>query len=326
MNNNVQSEPESLMSKRMALVAMVIFLFSVLTVLGYFFSAEIISFTEKDDGKVSSGELSVDLLSHSSVTENMIGDKWQWTEIKDKDEVREDSQLADLPFTAELVYQALQEVKISEDGNIVLDHTALVSLDEALERIYKKLDPDSLGTLQKLITEALPGAPGQQTAELVADYYHFLLAKHEFSRTYEPLVAYEGAPTVESIASQQSLYHELQNLREVHLGYEVAASLFQVSDADANFMFENMKIDADKSLTASQRQARRQEVQQTFIEQSIAIDNWPTRYRSFLQQKQVIINSQLAGTDKEVELSQLYNQYFNDREQQKIEHLRLDQI
>ena len=329
MTNNVKPDNDDSMNKNSRLSPKLLWLIATIviclvTLIGYLIINGKFSFSEDSGANLTDG--SAPLLSQQSQAQKAIKQQWQWTEIKYEDEAPAAVQESQLPFTAESVYQALQEVKITKDGDIVLDHTTLISLDEALERIYKRLDSNSLAILQQLITDALPGTSGQQTAKLVADYYHFLLAKHEFSRMYEPLVAHEGAPTVESIASQQSLYQELQGLREVHLGDEVATSLFQASDADANFMFENMKLDADVNLTPEQRQIRRKEIQETFIEQSITIDDWPSRYRSFLQQKQSISRSELAQSDKESELKELYNQHFNGSEQQKIAHLRLDKI
>jgi len=162
-------------------------------------------------------------------------------------------------FTPESVYTALQEVEVGEDGNVVLDHKALLSLDEALQRIHTELDGQSRQELLDLIKEALPGKVGEQTAQLVDDYSKFLGAEEEFNQIHQ-----NSAPAEMSVASlskDQALYTELQALREVYLGPETTGRLFLESDSNAEFMFESLKLGLDDSLTAEQRTHRQQELE-----------------------------------------------------------------
>lgn len=187
-----------------------------------------------------------------------IAAEWQWQAINEKSQSAIENNVS-LPYTPQSVHDALQEVKVDEAGNVILDHGALVSLDEALERIYNKLDGESLQSLQELIQEALPGKTGEQTAQLVGDYSQFLKAKEEFSQMHEGAGAVEQ--TIESIESDEALYRELQALREVYLGRETAQSLFLESDANAQFMFDTMKLELDNSLSPEERTQRQQEIE-----------------------------------------------------------------
>ncbi len=190
-----------------------------------------------------------------------IANEWQWETLDADEESGEADQAKTLPFTPQSVHDALQAVKVDENGDVVLDHAAQISLDEALERIYNQLDSDSILELQELIKKALPGKVGEQTARLVGDYNGFLQAKDEFSQIHEGNNEVYREPTIASIESDQLLYKELQALRELHLGRDVTAQLFEVADANANFMFESMKIGMDDSLSPEQRADRLTEIQ-----------------------------------------------------------------
>lgn len=198
---------------------------------------------------------------HSNIDTSTIAKQWQWAKLKSQDNGEVGSKVT-LPFTPQSVHDALQAVKIDSSGNVVLDHDALLSLDEALERIYNKLDGDSMQQLGSLIEQALPGTAGKQTAKLVEDYNRFLKAKEEFSQVYEGSPPAYDQQSVASIESDEALYAELQALRQVHLGENATSKLFGVSDANAQFMFDSMKLELDKTLTPEQRNQRRLEIQE----------------------------------------------------------------
>lgn len=256
-----------------------------------------------------------------------IATEWQWQEAdKQSTQVQANTDTAVLlPFTAESVYNALQAVKLDADGNIILDHDALLSLDETLERIHNKLDSESLSLLQELIKEALPGKAGEQTAQIVGNYYRFLEAKEEFSQMNEALTDSNSQETLESVENDEALYAELQALREVHIGTEATDSLFRVSDANAQFMFDSMKLERDDSLTPKERENRRKEIAARHIEQSVNINDWPARYRAFLNSKQNIVTASIDEDEKRKQLKELLSQHFNRDELKRIQHLGLDQ-
>ena len=202
----------------------------------------------------------------STASAKTIASEWQWQEINKNRSTTGSTDV--LPFTPQSVHDALYAVKLDENGDIILDHDALISLDETLERIYNRLDGESLAILRDLITDALPGKAGEQTAKLVEDYQQFLQAKEAFSQANEQPAYSSGEQTVAAIESDKLLYSELQQLREVHLGSDVAKSLFSISDANAEFMFESLKLEADQSLTADQRAAKYQEIQERLQQQT----------------------------------------------------------
>ena len=189
-----------------------------------------------------------------------IAQQWQWETLNNKVQKQEGENLPQ-PFTPQSVHDALQAVKVDQNGDLILDHDALLSLDEALERIYNKLDADRLKQLRDLIEEALPGKVGTQTAKLVEDYNAFLKAKEEFSQVYEGSPPPYDQQSVASINNDEAIYSELKALRQVYLGNEAATKLFGVSDATAQFMFDSMKLELDKTMNAEQKNQRRLELQ-----------------------------------------------------------------
>ena len=145
-----------------------------------------------------------------------------------------------------------------------------MSLDEALERIYNRLDGESLLELEKLIQSSLPGKAGEQTAKLVSDYQGFLQAKERFSQVHEGS-GYDAnnQQTLATIERDIELYSELQDLRELHLGTDTAQQLFHQSDANAEFMFESIKLGMRTDLTPEQIAAQQAEIEQR-LSQSLA--------------------------------------------------------
>ena len=200
-------------------------------------------------------------LNESGAKPTNISQQWQWEKIASNTNETTNKNVQ-LPFTPQSVHDALQVVKIDENGDIILDHDALLSLDEALERIYNKLDGDSLKQLRELIEQALPGSAGQQTANLVEDYNAFLKAKDQFSKTHEGSPPPYDQQSIASISNDEALYGELKALRQVYLGDDVAKKLFAVSDATSQFMFDSMKLEFDDTLTPEEKDQRRIEHQQ----------------------------------------------------------------
>jgi len=256
---------------------------------------------------------------------NTIANEWEW-QSKDSNKsqkVTGNEQI--LPFTAESVHMALQAVKVDEQGNIILDHDAKIALDEALERIYKQLSSEEALALQNLIKTALPGETGEQTAELVLNYYQFLGAKDTFSSLYENNEAEYQDPNLDSINNNKLLYEELQALRVTHLGTEEAKELFRVSDAAAEFMFASMALGMDTSLKPEEISAQQSILQARQIEQAVNIDSWSSRFEAFSTQKQNIVDSSLSDEAKTAQFQLLLGEQFNKEEIEKMAYFGLTQ-
>ena len=256
-----------------------------------------------------------------------IATSWQWSQINEnakKSTAPEKNK--SLPFTAKFVYEALKAVKLDKEGNVIHDHDALLSLDEAILRIQNKLDSESLSILKSIIKDGLPGKAGEQTAKTVGDYYHYLEAKDEFSRANESIIDINNHETVSAVENDQLLYAELQSLRDIHLGNDVSSGLFRVTDSDAQYMFESMKLDADTELSEEAKDQKRIEIEAQRIQNSINITGWPDRYRAFQDAKQAITSASLSNEEMKTQITDLLSRYFTPDELKQIEHLNLVQL
>lgn len=294
-----------------------------LILVGLFF----LSSTENKEQAVAEMDLESPQLAHVQESQT-VATHWNWQRARAQSEMiqQNNPNFDGLPFTAQSVFDALQTVKLDENGNLILDHDALLSLDEALERIYNKLDADSLRLLQDLIRESLPGNPGEQTAKIVEQYLGYLQAKDEFSRINDELSGERTSESMASIVDDQALYSELQALRELHLGTEATSDLFRVTDANATYMFESMKLGLDTTLNDEQREERHQAIQEQHIAQSVNIRDWPNRYLAFMNEKRAILSSSLDDEEKRRQVLSLLGQHFSHSEIERIRYLELGTI
>lgn len=236
-----------------------------------------------------------------------IASEWQWETFpdsrpgaRDQDPAPSDSSA---PFDVTVIYEALQLVRVDENGDVVLDDTALKALDETLNYSDLALSAAELEELQELIRIGLPGKAGEQTARVVGDYYRFLDAKEEFEAVYE----------VQDDRHYDSEYEELVSLRELYLGREVAQQLFAEQDKDARYMLAAMQLEADDSLTPEERSRQQRELA---AQRDQGKDNagWDRRYAAFEQQRQYIVVAGLSESEQAQQIEQLLGEHFSGEE------------
>ncbi len=271
-------------------------------------------------------------LAETLLKQDTIANAWQWEADAESPALGlENEELGSqehnynaasgLPFTQESVYQALRAVKIDAAGSIILDDDALNALNIALDHDEMQLDSEAIGELQTIIKNGLPGLAGEQIAHIVADYYQYLGAKSEFNSVYEPTNG-EG----QYIENYESQYEELSSLRELYLGSEVSSKLFAVSDANARYMFETKKLEADTSLSEEEKKEEQAKLVARHAEETINVNDWKERYQAFLEEKQYIVNASISDDEKLAQIAELINQHFSDEEQEKVSHLQLDSL
>ena len=71
---------------------------------------------------------------------------------------------------------------------------------------------------------------------------------------------------------------------------------------------------------------QRIDIESRHLEQSINIDNWPTRFRAFKNEKAYIVSSSNTDEEKQNQLSDLLRQHFTNDEIERIEYLELDKL
>jgi hypothetical protein len=262
---------------------------------------------------------------------NTIASVWQWevetvnanndqeTTATSGEQVNDMS--SQLPFTQESVFKALHAVKLDSNNDIILDDDALIALNNALDFSEVKLDGEAIEKLKDLIRKGLPGYAGEQTAQIVGDYYQFLGAKNEFNALYET-----KDPEVQSIEDSEAQYEELKSLRELYLGADVSEKLFASSDANSRYMFESMKLEANNSLSDEEKKQAQAKIVERHAEDSININNWNERYQEFLNDKRYIVNSSIGDNEKRIQLRALMHEHFSHEELEYVSHLQLDSL
>jgi lipase chaperone LimK len=261
--------------------------------------------------------------------ENTVASAWKWQDDKSSPAVasinKEQTDNETYNFTEESVYKALYHVRIDDDNNIIIDNETLTALNNTLDDERLNLDAESILKLQMFIKKGLPGNAGEDVAKIVGGYYQYLEAAREFNSVYE------GDPEVtvdnnESLEQQINNYQELSSLRHLYLDTDIATKLFSQYDANANYMFEVLKIQNDDSLTDEEKQKISSEIALQHSGQGININNWNTRYQDFLAAKQNIMTVSISDDEKQAQLTELMYQHFSREELNNVRHLQLDKL
>jgi hypothetical protein len=210
-----------------------------------------------------------------------------------------------LPYTAESIYAALQQVNLDTQGNLVVDHAALLALRRTMGHRGLILDTLELAELQSLIEVGLPGEAGQQVAYIAGKYYNYLQAKNEY------LELHRDAGTAKDFNTAQE---QLQRLRHIHLGETLTRQLFSRSDAENTYFYERFKIASDRQLSPAEQQQKIAAASQRYrigMASSLGLQD---KYQSYLQQQQLLQKSQ-AIDNQEQQLQQLWQDTFSQQEQ-----------
>ena len=250
-----------------------------------------------------------------------IATAWKWGDSTNSYE--EAPTTSSSLFSAEAVYNTLQRVKLDDDNNIIIDHQALIALNETFDGRPLQLDEQALHELQIVIRQGLPGNAGDEVAKIVTDYYHYLAASKEFNAIYE--ADYSTAEDIENtIEDHETNYRELIALRELYLGNDTSSKLFSTSDANAAYMFDMLKIEHSSNLSDEEKQQQSAEIMERHTQQTINISNWSERYGVFQGARQNILSASIDDEEKQMQLTELMHQHFNSEELANISHLQLD--
>lgn len=249
-----------------------------------------------------------------------IATVWKW---EDSANSQEEAPTSLSLFSAEAVYNTLQRVKLDDDNNVIIDHQALIALNETFDGRPLQLDEQALHELQIIIRQGLPGNAGDEVAKIVTDYYHYLAASKEFNAIYE--ADYPTAEAIENtIEDHEANYRELIALRELYLGNDTASKLFSTSDANAAYMFDMLKIEQSSNLSDEEKQQQSAEIMERHTQQTINISNWSERYGVFQGARKNILSASIDDEEKQMQLTELMHQHFNSEELANISHLQLD--
>lgn len=148
---------------------------------------------------------------------------------------------------AGMVYHALSQVELTEDGEVVINDKARSALESAFSRLPLDLSVAELEQLELLITQGLPGEAGVRVAHIVSSYYHYRVAEKDFNAHYLP---------GDDVAGAQTHFEQQVALRQAHLGYELAEQLYGEEQAHARYTLESMRIQSDETLSEAEKAAQ----------------------------------------------------------------------
>lgn len=218
---------------------------------------------------------------------------------------------SEMPFTLDYpwIYEEIGKIRLTGDGDILVDDIALKALRKALSRDKDKFTPELMNEIQNILKTGLPGAAGEQAAELVSNFHEFLLAKRELSEAYSDIHISAGL-------AQKGLEEEEKSLRNIYLGEALAEQLFKKEDQQSGYMYKVFKIAASKELTKEEKIKNRAELNK--IHFTPDIHNWDVRYDNYREKLDTILSSGIVDKEKDAEINILQTEHFTKEELSKI--------
>lgn len=297
---------------------------------------------------------------------NTVAHTWQWenfaekkgvkTEKTNSQEVEDEekpSPVDEVPYNVVLIYDMLQQVRLDENGNVLIDSEAKLALDKAFTELGPDMGPYAISQLQELIKIGLPGQAGEQTAEILAQYYDYRLAEEDFL----------AQSLAQSRDDEAENYEQLVKLRRSYLGHEVAEKLYAEQEIRSRHMFAAMNLLQDPNLSTEEKQQQQQQLQQRLNEQLASRNlldtelamrervsqlreqgasdseifsaraglvgteqaqalaeadreqtQWQLRYGQYWQERQQITQAGLSETDQQQQINLLLSRHFNGEE------------
>lgn len=150
---------------------------------------------------------------------------------------------AEPEISLDRLQNALANIAIDENGNLVLDEIALVSLRQAF-RGLEDAGPETLEELKLYVAAGLAGDTGAQAAKILGDYIGYRKA----------LTAAEAEwVELEDLGPREKLERTIA-LRREHMGPLTASQLFAGEDAHQRYLIAMEEVRADPELSREQRQ------------------------------------------------------------------------
>lgn len=259
---------------------------------------------------------------------------------------------AEPEISLDRLQNALANIGIDEDGDLVLDEIALVSLRQAF-RGLETAGPETLEELTLYVEAGLAGETGAQAARILGDYIDYRNALSAAETQWVEL---------EDLDPREKLERTIE-LRREHMGPLTASQLFAGEDAHQRYLIALEEVRADPDLSREQRQeavarlredlrsgallvnskgtsavenlrVERQDWQsmglseetRNYLEQqSLGLvaardlagsnaQDWQNRYDQFSRQREAILNAGLTEDEKARQVDALMDTYFTEAE------------
>ncbi|GAA6133748.1 hypothetical protein NBRC116188_05370 [Oceaniserpentilla sp. 4NH20-0058] len=217
-------------------------------------------------------------------------------------------QESEITLDYSLIHEEIGKIRLTEDGNVIVDDIALKALRKAFPRNRLNHTPEMIEELQNIILKGLPGSAGEQASEIVKNFFDFQQAKKEMEQVYRDINIASGG--------HEEKLAEMKILRELYLGKEVAEQLFGTEDRNAEIMLRSIKIANDQSLTPEEKIEKRAQLNKEFIKPDV--NNWENRYSAYRAELKSINLADLEKEDKKAAINDLQEKHFNKDEIETI--------
>jgi lipase chaperone LimK len=286
---------------------------------------------------------------------NTIAHEWQWKNFDDGKTTAADKPgpAGEVPSNVVAIYRILQGIKVDESGHVVPDQTMKEALEEGFQQLGPDLTATSMSELQKSIRTGLPGQAGEEAAAILENYYRFRLAETEFeghpvnqspADHYERLVqlrrSYLGAEIADKLFAvedvngrhmlaaiaiqanasltdeqKQAQQRALQDTLEDRL---LAMGLVKPEEAAAEKVQRLRERGASNADIYSTREAL---LSAEGAHDLAAADReeaaWQSRFNGFWQARRYVEQAGLDDDERERQIEQLLDQYFNPEERER---------
>lgn len=219
-----------------------------------------------------------------------------------------------LEFSPEAIVEALDEVRLDVNGNLIVDHQAYLALRRVLGNNRLAMDALSLSVLQELIQYAMPGDAGSQVAHIAGNYYQYVKARTEFNELHK-----ENYVNLDFAARQK----ELKRLRSTYLGEEISVQLFGQSDAQNLYLYERFNIESETQLSPLERDRRLTQSQEKYTSSILDVYGWRSSYQEFTKEKDRLVKQDLSAEQKRLQVEQAFARYFDEHERDMMDQLQI---
>lgn len=255
-----------------------------------------------------------------------------------------------VPSNAVGIYGILQSIKLDENGRVVPDQTLKEALEEGFAALGPNLSPAAMSELQKLIRTGLPGPAGDEAARILEDYYRFRLAEMEFNEQpvnqlpadhYEKLVElrrnYLGSEISDQLfavedANGRHMFASIAIQTNANLtDEEKQAQQSALQEKLNDRLLAQGLLEPEEAAAEKVQRLRAQGASSTEIysarnailgaegARELAADDreeakWQSRFNGFWQARQYVMQAGLDAVERDRQIEQLLDQYFNPEE------------
>ena len=159
----------------------------------------------------------------------------------------------DSGFALDDIANALSQINLDENGDILADGQARAVLEAAFLQPDRAMDEARFSRLKTLVEGGLQGEAGHQAAAMAERFYRYSNAYREVEDTF----GYHG-----ELHNLEADFKQLSRMRHTYLGEELSDALYGEEEALMRYTLQSMRIQADENLSTEQKQARQEQLRE----------------------------------------------------------------